>query len=151
MEKQGRAMSDSKDELKRLMLDSMVQVHKLHLKRPFGNDKVSLDIFQYRIMLIIHEKSVSIQDLANMSELSRRIVISNISYMEKMNLVSKEKRDGREVELLLTEYGKTVLSEMNKQYETLISFINGKFSIKEEKSIKVFLSSFIDSIENVIE
>ncbi len=144
-------MSDAKSDLKRLILQAMVEIHKLHFKRPFGNDRINLDVFQYRVMVLISEKRVSIQEIANMANLNRRIVISNISYLEKMGLISKEKSDGREVELVLTDYGSEILSEMREQFENMVSFIEGRFSIKEEKSIMEFLSTLCESIQDIID
>lgn len=143
-------MSTLKNELKETLLRTMISVHKLHVKRPFGEGRVRVDIFQYWLLSKISEKSLSIQDMANLAKVSRHIVLSNLSYLQKSDLITKERTDGREVELDLSPFGAEFLEKVHSQYESLLGFSEGKYSIKEERTIVAYLNELNNSIESNI-
>ncbi len=135
------------------LMKCLLNVHKLHLESPFGNDVVSLDFLQYRILEFIDENPSSIKNISLAGKINRKVVNSNVSYLLKSGLVEKQKSktDGRGTVIILNDYGKEILKEVRKQVEELFSFSEQKYSIKQERTMISFFEDFSSAIENSVE
>lgn len=140
-------MSGIKPELKDAIVRLMIMMRQLEMKRPFGRDKISLDILQYWLLHRIASLEPSIKDVEKQLSLSRNIVVSNIAYLEKTGLILKEKSSGREAKLVVTALGRDIIAEIDGQVEAMLGFAAATYSIKEERLLLDFISAFSSSIE----
>lgn len=144
-------MGKIKPELKEAVIKLMMTMRQFEMKRPLGKDKIALDVFQYWLLKQIATTQPSIKDVEKTLSLSRNIVVSNISYLEKSALIVKEKNSGREARLVITEEGAALIVEADEQFDALLDFTEAAYSIKEERLLIDFMSDFCSSIDRVLD
>lgn len=140
-------MANIKPELKSAIVKLMIVMRQLEMKRPFGRDRLSLDVLQYWLLNRIASEEPCIKELEKGLSVSRNIVVSNIAYLEKSGLIVKEKSSGREAKLVVTELGRELISEVDSQFEELLGFTKSSYSIKEERLLLEFMAAFSTAIE----
>lgn len=144
-------MGGIKPELKTAILRLMIMMRQLEMKRPFGKDRISLDVLQYWLLSRIAAMEPSIKDVEKLLNLSRNIVVSNIAYLEKTGLITKDKSSGREARLLVTALGRELMSEVDAQVEAMLNFAEASYSIREERLLVDFMTAFSSSIEGELQ
>lgn len=137
--------------LREAMLECILNIHKVHLERPFGSGLSELDFLQYRILASIAAEPTTIKDISQTYNISRRNVESNILYLLKLELIDKKtkKAGGRGSLISITEHGEEVLSAVKKQIDQIFAFTMNKYSIKQERTIINFLEELSEGLSKV--
>ncbi len=139
-----KEIKNTKVLLKESMLNSLLNIHKLHLNKPFGSGLSELDFLQCQILQFIAKSPTTIKDIAKNYTISRRIAESNVSYLLKLDLIDKKtkKAGGRGSLISITDYGNEILETVNKQIDSIFTFTSDKYSIKQERTLIAFLDEF---------
>ncbi len=137
--------------LKEAMLNCILDIHKLHLEKPFGSGFSELDFLQCQILSFIALEPTTIKDIAHKFDISRRTAESNILHLIKFELIHKKvkKAGGRGSLISVTDYGKEILEHVNKQLDSIFAFANDKYSIKQERTLIEFFTEFSNNLKNL--
>lgn len=144
-------MANIKPEIKSAIVKLMIMMRQLEMKRPFGRDRISLDVLQYWLLSRIAVLEPCIKELEKSLSVSRNIIASNIAYLEKSGLISKEKSTGREAKLVVTDLGRDMMAEVDEQFEDMLKFAKANYSIKEERLLTEFMTAFSSAIEKKLD
>ncbi len=138
--------------LKEAMLNCILDIHKLHLEKPFGSGFSELDFLQCQILHFISLEPTTIKDIAHRFDISRRAAESNILHLLKHELIHKKmkKAGGRGSLISITDYGTEILEVVTTQLDSIFAFTKDKYSIKQERTLIDFFSEFSESLRNGI-
>ncbi len=137
--------------LKEAILNCILDIHKLHLEKPFGSGFSELDFLQCQILSFIALEPTTIKDIAHRFDISRRTAESNILHLIKLELIHKKvkKAGGRGSLISITDYGTEILAVVNKQLDSILNFTKDKYSIKQERSLIEFFDEFSHNLKNL--
>lgn len=110
-------------------------------KSNFMINKIKFSPMQLLILIDIVEGNDNFYKLLDSFKLKRNILDTNIKFLIEKGIIKKQncKEDKRQVSLILTDEGKSVVDGIDKIRSSFIKELMADFSVNEEKAILKFL------------